>query len=327
MNPFIEPAREADLGLALCLPSLASRLWHIAAVAIVFLWATAAVAAAAGYASPEQAVNALVAAVRGGQPDAIEGVLGPGSRKLVQSGDPVADQHGRDDFVAAFTQHHAIETQSADRAVLQIGANDWPFPIPLRREGDVWRFDVRAGADEILDRRIGRNELNAINTCLAVVDAERDYASEDPMSRGIAVYARRFVSHAGKKDGLFWPASPGEPQSPLGPLMAEAQAEGYRGRHAPYHGYYYKILVRQGPHASGGARDYVVKGEMIGGFALVAYPAKWGNSGVMTFMVNQEGIVYEKNLGRTTARIASRLTRFDPDKSWRVAPVSAGATR
>ncbi len=279
--------------------------------ALVFALALAAGAAhAATYASPEDAAAALAAAVQKNDEHAIEAVLGPGSRRLVQSGDPVADKAGRAGFTAAYDAKHAIEPHD-DRAFLLIGADDFPFPIPLRNNGGAWRFDVRAGAQEILDRRIGRDELNAIEVCRAIVEAERDYASF------FAEYAAKFVSDPGKKNGLYWPAASGAPESPLGPLVTEARAQGYRGRHAPYHGYYYKLLQAQGTHASGGARDYIVQGRMIGGFAVVAYPANWGNTGIMSFIVNQDGTVSERNLGRDTARIAGAMTRYDPDANWK----------
>jgi hypothetical protein len=201
--------------------------------------------------------------------------------------------------------------------VLVIGREDWPFPIPLVRKDGAWQFDTEAGRDEILYRRIGRNELNAIETSLAYVDAQQEYAEQGVASNG--VYAQRIVSRPGKKDGLYWPAQSKADESPLGELAASAAAEGYRAgqQRAPYHGYYYKVLTRQGPNAPGGAMDYVVRGRMIGGFALVAYPAEYRNSGVMTFLVNHQGNVYEKDLGPNTASIAPGMTAFNPDKTWR----------
>jgi hypothetical protein len=201
--------------------------------------------------------------------------------------------------------------------VLVIGREDWPFPIPLVRKDGTWRFDTAAGRAEILYRRIGRNELNAIETALAYVDAQQEYAEQGVAGNG--VYAQRVVSRPGTKDGLYWPAQSGADESPLGELAASAAAEGYRAgqQRAPYHGYYYKVLTRQGPNAPGGAMDYVVRGRMIGGFALVAYPAEYRNSGVMTFLVNHQGNVYEKDLGPNTARVAAGMTAFNPDNSWR----------
>ena len=206
--------------------------------------------------------------------------------------------------------------EGADKAVLVLGNQDWPFPIPLVRKDGTWRFDTVAGREEILFRRIGRNELAAIQTILAFVDAQQEYAEKGIGGNG--VYAQRIVSRPATKDGLYWPAQSGEDESPLGDLAASAAAEGYRAgqQRIPYHGYYYKVLTRQGPNAPGGALDYVVRGKMIGGFALVAYPAQYGNSGVMTFLVNHQGTIYEKDLGEQTAGIAPGMTAFNPDGTW-----------
>jgi hypothetical protein len=204
-----------------------------------------------------------------------------------------------------------------------LGKDDFPFPIPLFQAKTGWEFDTAAGRVEILYRRIGRNELEAIQTALAYVDAQNDYADKD-RGAGSGVYAQRIVSSPGKKDGLYWP-SDGE-QSPLGELAAQASAEGYKvggGEPQPYRGYYYRILTRQGPNAPGGEMDYVINGKMIGGFALVAYPAEYGNSGVMTFVVNHAGTVYQKDLGERTEAIAKRMTRFDPDQTWKKVEVSS----
>jgi hypothetical protein len=210
------------------------------------------------------------------------------------------------------------------KAILVIGDNDYPFPIPLERNKDgTWSFDTVAGREEILFRRIGHNELDTIQTCLAFVDAQNDYAAKD-RGAGAGVYAMRFISEAGKKDGLYWPAAQGEEESPLGELFAAATRQGYRagqGR-SPYHGYYYKILTRQGPAAPGGAVDYVVRGKMIGGFALVAYPDEYRNSGVMTFLVNHDGTVFQKDLGPKTAQIAEAMTSFNPDPTWKKVDVT-----
>ncbi len=290
-------------------------------------WCGISMAAIAGtprqttFASPEAATDALMAAAQAGKTADLEKILGPSGRKLIYSGDRVADREGREKFVAAYAQKHAIDRESDARAILVVSAEEWPFPIPLVKEGDAWRFDTKAGADEILNRRIGRNELNAIEVCGAIVDAEHDYASKDRTGAGYLEYAQKFMSSPGKRDGLYWPAAAGE-ESPIGPLVVSARAEGYgpRGAHekrAPYHGYYYRILKQQGKDAPGGARPYVVKGHMIGGFALVAFPAKYGDSGVMSFIVDQDGIVYERNLGPNTAAIARAMTVFNPDASWK----------
>ena len=204
------------------------------------------------------------------------------------------------------------------RHVIILGNDDFPFPIPLTRNKSGWEFDTAAGRLEILYRRIGRNELDAIQTCLAYVDAQNEYAEKDRTGAGVGVYAQRIVSTTGKKDGLYWPSSDGE-QSPLGELAAQASAEGYKvgaGSH-PYHGYYFRILTQQGPNAPGGTLNYVVRGKMIGGFALIAYPAEYGNSGVMTFLVNHAGTVYQKDLGDYTMRLVQRMNWFDPDQTWK----------
>jgi len=266
------------------------------------------------FASPEAAVDALVAAARAERTAELVKILGPESRRLVNSGDAVADNAGRRKFVAVFGEKHSIEKTDDSKATLIVGSEDWPFPIPLVRDGAVWRFDTAAGEREILRRRIGRNELSTIEVCRAYVDAQRDYAAKDRNNDGILEYAQKFISSKGKQDGLYWETKPGELESPMGPLVARAHAEGYQRQ--PYHGYYFKILKGQGQHAAGGAYSYLAKGRMIGGFALVAYPATWGDSGIMTFVVNQDGVVYQKNLGPKTAEIARRMTTFDPDETW-----------
>jgi hypothetical protein len=272
------------------------------------------------FATPGAAIEALVAAIRANSAGLIRAVLGPGSDRLISSGDPVADRQGHAHFVAAFDKHSRIELDGDAKATLIVGENDWPLPFPLVKHGDGWRFDAESGAEEILNRRIGRNELSAIQVCLAYVDAQREYALTQGNHDGMHEYAMRLVSTPDKKDGLYWPTKEGQPLSPLGPLAEKAKEEGYgksaNGVHAPYHGYLYRILTGQGDDASGGAYDYVAKGKLIGGFALVAYPARWGASGVMTLIVNHDGVVYEKNLGKETAAIASKMTRFDPDSSW-----------
>jgi hypothetical protein len=271
--------------------------------------------------SPEQAADALAAAARQNSTPAMLKILGAQARKLVSSGDPVADKEARAHFVQRYDEMHRIDKVSDDKAELVIGKDEYPTPIPIVRQGDRWRFDSKAGEEEILDRRVGHNELATIATCRAFVEAEREYASKDRSGDGMLKYAQRFRSDPGTHDGLYWPATPDEQESPLGPLVASAQAEGYgkhpAGKPQPYHGYIYKILTRQGKDAPGGAYSYVANGHMIGGFALVAYPALYGNSGVMTFIVNQDGTVYEKDLGPGTARLAGRMADYNPDSSWK----------
>jgi hypothetical protein len=267
---------------------------------------------------PQAAVEALVAAARSGDGGAILKVLGPGGEPIVSSGDPVADSNVRQDFVAAYDAKHAIEMEGDGTQSLIIGNDDWPFPIPLVNKGGQWQFDTMAGLDEILRRRVGRNELSTIQVCLAYVQAQNEYASLDPAGLGRGVYAQRIVSRPGKKDGLYWPSADREAPSPLGEFAAQAAAEGYKpgSTPIPYHGYYYRILNRQGATAPGGAYDYVVKGKMMGGFALIAYPAEYGNSGIMTFTVNQDGTVFQKDLGVNTAKLARKIEAFDPDQTW-----------
>jgi hypothetical protein len=287
------------------------------AAAMIF-FATASAFAQMGYKTPQAAVDALVATARSGDQKAAMVVLGKGGEDIISSGDKVSDDAVRARFVASYDDKHQIAMEGDNKATLIIGDNDYPFPIPLVRDKDgTWSFDTEAGREEILARRIGHNELDTIQTCLAYVDAQNDYAAKD-RGAGVGAYAMRFISTEGKTDGLYWPTPAGAEESPLGELFAEATRQGYRagqGR-APYHGYYYKILTRQGPAAAGGAVDYVVNGKMIGGFALVAYPAEYRNSGVMTFLVNHDGTIFQKDLGPKTAEIAEAITSFNPDPTW-----------
>jgi Protein of unknown function (DUF2950) len=296
-------------------PSL-TRLASLVAGVLAFAMVSVA-NAQLSFKTAEEAADALVSAARAGDRKGLVTVLGRDGADIVSSGDPVADASARNRVVEAYDAKHQVVMEGADKAVLIMGREDWPFPIPLVRKDGTWRFDTAAGREEILYRRIGRNELDAIETCLAYVDAQQEYAERGVAGNG--VYAQRIVSRPGKKDGLYWPAQSGTDESPLGELAASAAAEGYRAgqQRAPYHGYYYKVLTRQGPNAPGGALDYVVRGNMIGGFALVAYPAEYRNSGVMTFLVSHQGNVYEKDLGPDTARIAAGMTAFNPDNSWR----------
>jgi hypothetical protein len=290
---------------------------------VVFLIAGSSAALAAPkqatFKSPEAAAEALVAALKANDERRLVELFGAEGGKLMSSGDPTADQAERGKFVAAFEEAHRIEMQGDAKAVVSVGKDDWPLPVPIVKRGDTWRFDAKKGLEEIVNRRIGRNELYTIQVLLAIVDAQREYSSEDRNGDGRLEYAQRFVSQKGKTDGLYWPATDGRPESPLGPLAATASREGYKregGKRAPYHGYYFKILTGQGKDAPGGAYSYLAKGHMIGGFAVVAWPAKYGSSGIMTFIVNQDGVVYERNLGPETAAIASEMRLFNPDKNW-----------
>jgi hypothetical protein len=276
------------------------------------------------YASPEAAVSALIAAARTGSATALLAVLGADAESIVESGDPVADREGLERFVASYEAAHALEMSGDSRAELVTGKDRWPLPIPIVKEPAGWRFDTEAGEEEILARRIGRNERFTIQAVLAVVDAQREYYAQDPEQDSLLHYARRFFSSEGRRDGLYFPTAEGEEPSPLGPLVAQARAEGYErgegGQPTPFHGYYYRMLEAQGAHAPGGAYAYVVDGKMLGGFAVVAYPATWDNSGVMTFLVNQDGVVYQKDLGPETEKLARAIQSFDPDDSWKRVP-------
>ena len=268
--------------------------------------------------TPDEAASALVDAAKAGDMRALVNVLGPDGEDIVSSGDEVADAETRQKFVAAYDAKHQIAMEGENKAILVIGAGNFPLPIPLVRKDGAWRFDTAAGREEILYRRIGKNELEAIQASLAYVDAQNEYAEKDRTGDGLYAYAKRIISQPGKKDGLYWPVSQGEEESPLGELMARATRLGYRvgaGR-TPYLGYYFKILTRQGPAASGGAMDYFVRGKMIGGFALVAYPAEYRNSGVMTFIVNHAGTVFQQDLGPDTAKKAERMILFNPNQTW-----------
>jgi len=271
------------------------------------------------FGSPEAAGQALQSAMKSDNWKQIYAVLGPGSGKLIYTGDKVVDAATRTVFVAAYEKSAKFDRHGDARAILLLGDNDYPFPFPLVKGASGWTFDSRAGAEEIVNRRIGENELSAIQVCLAYVDAQREYATKDRDSNGLLEYAQRLVSTPGKRDGLYWPTAAGEPPSPFGPVAARAAGEGYgieAGVPQSYHGYYYRILSAQGPFAPGGAYDYRVNGKMIGGFAMIASPARWGVSGVMSFMCSHDGIVYEKNLGRDTRALAKAITRFDPDPTW-----------
>jgi hypothetical protein len=296
-------------------------VWRQAKLTLIATMAVCAMASVASaqqsFKTPEEAAEAFASAVRSGSWKPIVTVLGRAGAEIALSGDPVADAAERKRFLDAYDAKRQITLEGDSKAIMVVGQNDFPFPIPLVRKDGAWRFDTAAGREEILYRRIGRNELSAIQTALAFVDAQNEYAEKGIGGNG--VYAQRIISRPGKKDGLYWPTQAGEAESPLGELIGAASAEGYRARatRTPYHGYYYRPLFWQGPNAPGGALNYVVRGNMIGGFALVAYPADYGNSGVMTFVVNHQGTVYEKDLGPRTGAVAARMTAFNPDRTWR----------
>ncbi len=297
-------------------------------VALTAPWAVAADPAPAAktrpplvqktFASAEDAARALADAMRAEDNRQTWQILGPGASRLLRSGDPVQDNDARQAFVTGYDQSVKFERQPDGRTTLLVGPDDFPFPYPLVAQDGHWHFDAKQGNNEVLDRRIGRNELSAISVCLAYVDAQREYATRDRDANGLLEYAQKLTSSPGNQDGLYWETKEGEPPSPLGPLVARARGQGYghATSDAPYHGYLYKILTGQGKDAPGGAYSYIVDGRMIGGFGLVAYPARWGKSGVMTFICNHDGIVYERNLGTGTQAIASQMTLFDPGAGW-----------
>lgn len=274
------------------------------------------------YDSPEAAAKALVSAIRANNKPEILNILGTSSKELIESGDEISDNAERAAFVRAYEEKNAlVPGKNGKSRVLEIGAKGWPFPVPLVLEGKSgrWRFESKAGMEEMTNRRVGGNELSAMQVCLAYVDAQNEYYKLNPDKAAVEHFARKITSSPGKHDGLYWETKAGEAPSPLGALFAVAANDGDRiarpdGK--PYHGYRYHILASQGEHAMGGAHDYMERDLMVGGFALVAYPDVYGTSGVMTFIVNQDGVVYEKNLGKNTAALAQQITRFDPDKTW-----------
>ncbi len=278
------------------------------------------------FASPDDAVAALVEAGRKSDMARLEELFGPGSETIIDSGDPVADKKARTDFVAMYDAKHALVPDGGDKCELQVVAEDWPMPVPIVRREGRWYFDGAAGADELVYRRIGRNELGAIAVCRGFVDAQHDYAAVDHDGEGAGIYAHKLVSDPGTQNGLYWPATEGEAQSPVGPFIAAAAAEGYRPGHGAYHGYRYRPLYRQGENANGGAMDYFDKGVLRNGFALVAWPAQYGASGVMTFIVDQDGVVFQKDLGDDTETAVAAIDAFDPDSSWTAVTESEDAS-
>jgi len=285
-------------------------------------------AAAAGssqkaFATPEEAGKALLDAAKSGDQDTVLAIFGPASKEVIYSGDATQDKETASAFVSAYDKMNRWRKLDDSHQELIIGADNFTFPIPLRKnESGRWYFDTAAGKDEILARRIGRNELSAIAVSGALADAQHEYFSESHPDMRKKQYALKFISDTGTQNGLYWESAEGQSKSPLGPLVAFATGEGYSAQaksHEPFHGYYYRMLKRQGKHAQGGAKDYLSDGKMVRGFAFVAYPAEYGNSGIMTFIVNQNGVVYQKDLGKNTRETASAMTEFDPDNSW--APV------
>jgi hypothetical protein len=271
------------------------------------------------FASAEEAVKAMIAAGRANNDKELLAIFGAQAREILFSGDAVADKQRRERFLAGYDEKNRLAAEG-ESMILLIGNQDWPFPIPLVKKANGWVFDTDKGKEEILNRRIGVNELDTIQVLLAIVDAQREYAIKDRNRDSLLEYAQKFVSDPGKKNGLYWEVKQGEPQSPLGPIMTRVRSAGYQGKPSatptPYYGYYYKILTGQGKNAPGGAYSYMWRGKMIGGFAIVAHPAEYGNSGVMTFIVNHDGKVFQKNLGANTAAIAKSMKEYNPDKTW-----------
>ena len=274
------------------------------------------------FVSASEAVQALVTAARSGDPAQLEPILGSQAKELIASGDLGQEKQVLADFVKAYSQKHSISVEAQGIEHLQVGLGNWPFPFPIVRDGKMWYFDIDRGNEEIVDRRVGRNELGAIAVCEGYVQSQIEYASHGHDGNPSGVYASRFHSDAGEQDGLYWVTSEGKPASPMGPLVADAavaEPQQSGATTAPYYGYLYKILTAQGPEADGGAKSYIVNGKLTGGFALVAYPAHYGSSGIMTFIVNQDDVIYQQDLGDNTADLASQITAYNPDSSWNAA--------
>ena len=273
------------------------------------------------FASADEAVNALVVAVEKDDIPALSALLGSGGEDILSSGDEVADKTARDNFLELFKAKHQLVPDGDKAMILQVGENEWPLPIPIVKRDGKWLFDGVAGAEEIVYRRIGRNELGAIAVCHGFLDAQIEYAAEGRDGNPAGIYAAKLLSSPGKHDGLYWKSAEGEAPSPAGDAVADAAEEGYRaasanGERMPYHGYYYRMLFAQGPNAHGGASEYFSGGQLTQGVALLAWPAEYGVSGVMTFMINHEGVIYEKDIGDNTAAEVAKIDVFDPDSSW-----------
>jgi hypothetical protein len=304
-------------------PSLRRQLRAIAAAILVVALGLASARAApatspANFASAEEAVGALIKALSANDTMELHRIFGPDSESLINSGDPIADQQRREGFLAAYNEQHKLVAAGDGRMVLDVGKDDWPTPIPLVKEAALWHFDAAAGAQEIINRRIGRNEIAAIRVALFYTDAQKDYFGRAKEASGTGEYAQRLISTPNRHDGLYWPAAAGQLESPFAPLVNQAIDEGYpvTGKRIPYQGYYFHVLNGQGAHAPGGANDYMTGGKMAGGFALIAWPATYGVSGIMTFLVDQDGVVFQRDLGEHTSALAGAMTRFDPDISW-----------
>jgi hypothetical protein len=289
-------------------------------LATVLSTAGASAAAQKHFDSADAAVSAVVEAARNGTREDLIAIFGPDAERVLTSGDPVADREARDGFVARAAERTHLQRVGDDFAILSVGNDDWPFAIPLVKEKGGWIFDTRAGEEEVNNRRVGRNELYTIQIMQEYVGAQRDYARRKKATDGVAEFAQRLRSSPGRRDGLYWDVQPGDNPSPIGPLLASATSEGYRPGTSetpePFHGYVYKPLTAAGPYAPGGAHSYLKGGRLTEGFALVAYPVRYGSSGIMTFQVNSQGVVFQKDLGPRTAEIAAQINAYDPDDSW-----------
>ncbi len=305
-------------------PNIAFIVVFLLVATLVLSWLPPGVGAQSQklFSSPEDALKALVDAVKVKDRAALDQIFGPAGKDL-RSSDEVQAATAFEEFSKHLAEKTDLVKESDSKVILHIGNEHWPFPIPIVKKNDQWFFDTEAGKEEILNRRIGEDELTAILVCRSYVKAQREYALKDWNGDGIIAYAQKLRSDPGQKNGLFWRTSPGEEVSPFGELIAKARMEGYKQGKSlfkeeptPFHGYYFKILTRQGRHAPGGKYNYIINGNMVGGFALAAFPSSWGKSGVMTFIVNQQGKVYQKNLGPNTTKIVRKMKEYDPDKTW-----------
>ena len=301
------------------------RCWRLQFVAAGLLLATSRLCFAQSnnektFASPGDAVLAVYNAAKSNDTQAMNAIFGSNAQKILNTGDAVADKNMMANFIRRYDQMHRVVEEPDGTVTLYVGAENWPMPIPIVKNGSgQWYFDTETGMKEILYRRVGTNENDAIETLNTLVEAQREYASQPRDGSKTKQYALKFISTEGKQDGLYWKTDDKQPASPIGPLIADASTEGYnmqQGKFTPFHGYYFRMLTKQGPAAKGGARDYVVNGQLTRGFAFVAYPAEYRNSGVMTFIVNQDGIVYEKDLGPDTEKLGSAMTEYNPDATW-----------
>jgi Protein of unknown function (DUF2950) len=304
-------------------------LYHLSLLAVsltlTLITLTASAWAVSGgqktFTSPGEAVKGLITAAKTNDIAEMLAILGPDGKEIISTGDDVADKSARMRFLVTFDEFNGLEVENDAHATLIVGDEEWPFPIPIVKRGETWLFDTKKGKEEVLNRMIGRNELDTIEACYAYEEAQREYADTDWNYDGVLEYAQKIMSDKGKRNGLYWEAAEDEIMSPMGPLFADAIKEGYSPRkqgekHTPFHGYFFKILKAQGKNAPGGAYSYIINGHMVAGFALVAYPAHYGSTGIMTFMINQNGTIYQKDLGKNSAKIAEGIRKFDPDKTW-----------